>query len=492
MGNHIGDRAVVLGGSIQGMLAAVPLSEAYREVILVDRDDLTEPDPGHPAGVLTVRRAVPHGWQLQALLAKGQQVLEELFPGMTDELVSYGASIGDFTKNVRWYFDGRKIKQVQTGMIALGAGRPLLENRIRARISELPNVTFRQQTDILGIVASPDRKRIIGARVQAQTPGAEVETLLADLVVDTTGRGSRSPRWLTELGYPEVEVEHVKMGLAYSTANFHIDRDEDLLGEDVASVPIGTPNLPRGAVYARLPGYNAITLTGILGQKPPTDYAGFLAYAKSLAIPDIYEVARRGEFLHDPVAFNFPESRRRRFDKLGSFPEGYLVMGDALCIFNPIYAQGMTVAAIEATVLRDHLSHGKTPEPLKFFRDVIKRGTSVPWDVAAAGDFSFPGVQGKRSVKLRVAGWYVQKVTAAAEFDDKLSLGFLRTAGLVAPPTALMRPDLMARALFGKKSKPVSDPGYTPVAAEPVPDALDVSAAPAAPAAVRQSAASDA
>ena len=112
MGNHIGDRAVVLGGSIAGMLAALPLSEAYREVILIDRDDLDEPEPNRPAGVLPVRRAVPHGWQLQALLAKGQQVLEGLFPGMTDELVSFGASKGDFNKNVRWYFDGRKIKQV--------------------------------------------------------------------------------------------------------------------------------------------------------------------------------------------------------------------------------------------------------------------------------------------------------------------------------------------------------------------------------------------
>jgi 2-polyprenyl-6-methoxyphenol hydroxylase-like FAD-dependent oxidoreductase len=476
MGNHIGDRVVVLGGSIAGMLAALPLSEAYREVILVDRDELTEPEPGRPAGVLNVRRAVPHGAQVQALLAKGQRVLEGLFPGLTDELVSFGASIGDFDKNVRWYFDGRKLRQVETDMIALGPGRPLLENRIRARISALPNVTFRQRTDILGIEATSDRRRIIGARVQARTPGAEAEILEADLVVDTTGRGSRTPRWLVELGYPEVEVEHVKMGLAYSTANFHIDRNDDLLGEDVASVPIGTPNIPRGAVYVRLPGYHGITLTGILGQKPPTDRAGFLAYARSLAIPDIYEVIRRGEFLDDPVAFNFPESRRRRFDKLGSFPDRYLAMGDAVCIFNPIYAQGMTVAAIEATVLRDHLSHGKPPQPLKFLRDIIARGTSIPWDVAAAGDFSFPGVQGKRGVKFRAGGWFVQRVTAAAEFDDKLSVAFLRSAGLIAPPTSMMRPSIIARTLLGKKSAPLPDPGYTPVPAAPVPSAVGVSA----------------
>jgi 2-polyprenyl-6-methoxyphenol hydroxylase-like FAD-dependent oxidoreductase len=477
MGNHIGDRAVVLGGSIAGMLAALPLSEVYREVILIDRDGLDEPEPDRPAGVLTVRRAVPHGWQLQALLAKGQRVLEELFPGMTDELIAFGASKGDFNKNVRWYFDGRRIKPVETDMIALGPGRPLLENRIRARISALPNVFFRQHTDILGIVATPDRKRIIGARVQSKEPGAEPETLLGDLVVDATGRGSRSPRWLTELGYPEVEVEHVKMGLAYSTGNFLVDPKDDLLGEDVASVPIGTPNLPRGAVYARLPGYDAITLTGLLGQKPPTDRAGFLAYAESLAIPDIAEVIRRAEFIHDPVPFNFPESRRRRFDKMASFPENYLLMGDAVCIINPIYAQGMTVAALEATVLRDHLRKGRAPEPRRFLRDIIKRGTATSWDVSAAGDFTHPGVTGNKGVKFTVGGWFVQKVTAAAEFDDKLSVAFLRSAGLITPPTALMRPGLMARALFGRKSPPVQDPGYTPVSPVKVTDVVDASAA---------------
>jgi len=477
MGSYIGDRVVVLGGSIAGMLAALPLSEAYREVILVDRDQLTEPEPARPAGVLPVRRAVPHAHQLQALLARGQRVLEGLFPGLTDELVSYGASIGDFNKNVRWYFDGRKIKQVETDMIAVGPGRPLLENRIRARISALPNVVFREHTDILGIVASPDRKRITGARVQAQIPGAEPEVIEADLVVDATGRGSRSPRWLTELGYPEVEVEHVKMGLAYSTANFHIDPGDDLLGEDIASVPVGTPNLPRGAVYGRLAGYHAITLTGILGQKPPTDRAGFLAYAQSLAIPDIAEAIRRGEFIGEPVAFNYPESRRRRFDQMSSFPERYLIMGDAACIINPIYAQGMTVAAIEATVLQDHLRRGVPPEPRRFHADMIKRGTATSWDISASGDFAHPGVTGNRGVKFAMGAWLVQKVTAAAEYDDKLSVAFLRTAGLIAPPTSLMRPGLVARALLGKKGQPVPDPGYTPVAPSPAADALAGSAA---------------
>lgn len=477
MGNHIGDRAVVLGGSIAGMLAAVPLSEVYREVILVDRDDLSGPEPGRPAGVMPVRRAVPHGWQLQAILSKGQVVLEDMFPGMTDELVSYGASIGDFNKNIRWYFDGRKIKQVQSDMTAIGAGRPLLENRIRARLAAFPNVVFRQSTDILGLVASPDRRRITGARVQAQTPGAEAETLEADLVVDTTGRGSRSPRWLTELGYPEVEVETVKIGLHYTTGNFLIDRADDLLGEDVACIPVSTPNIPRGAIHVRLPGYNAITLTGMLGQKPPTDREGFLAYAKSLAVPDVAEVIRRAEFAHDPVPFNIPEARRRRFDKMASFPDGYLIMGDALCALNPVYAQGMTVAAIEATVLRDHLGHGTAPQPLKFLRDVVKRGTGTAWDVSSSGDFSFPGVEGKNNIKFRMGGWFVPKVTAAAEFDDKLSSAFMRTAGLMAPPTSLMRPGLMARALFGKKSKPMPDPGYTPLKTAKSADVADATAA---------------
>ena len=145
-----------------------------------------------------------------------------------------------------------------------------------------------------------------------------------------------------------------------------------------------------------------LTLAGILGDHPPTDPEGYLAFARSLRFPDIYEAIRDAEPLDDPVAFRFPASVRHRYERLGRVPAGFLVMGDAACSFNPIYGQGMTVAALEALTLRRHLGQGTEPQPRRWFRD-LSRVVDVPWDMSAGGDLAFPGVPGHRTFKMPVA-----------------------------------------------------------------------------------------
>jgi 2-polyprenyl-6-methoxyphenol hydroxylase-like FAD-dependent oxidoreductase len=470
VGNQIGDRAVVLGGSIAGMLAARTLSESYREVLVVDRDELSGP--------LGPRRAVPQGGHIHALLARGQQILDELFPGLTDELVSFGASIGDFSANLRWYFNGRKLKQVESGLICVGAGRALLEDRIRARIRGLSNVTILERTDIVGLVASPDQRRIIGARVQSQAEGSVEEILEADLVMDTTGRGSRLSRWLEELGYPKVEEERVKMNLTYTSADFRIAKADDQLGDDIASIPVATPEMPRGAIYGRMPDRHSVSLTGILGERPPVEREGFLAYVRSLPAPEIYEALRDAEPMGDPITFHFPASLRRRYERLGRFPDGLLVMGDAASMFNPVYGQGMTVASIEAMILRDHLREGTEPKPARFLRD-IARAINGPWDIAAGGDLSFPAVEGKRSLKVRMGNLYIPRLQAAAEYDGVLATAFLRSAGLVAPPTALLAPAMVLRVLRSKKPSQAVIPAQPTATTQPTPATQPTATAPA-------------
>jgi 2-polyprenyl-6-methoxyphenol hydroxylase-like FAD-dependent oxidoreductase len=435
---YIGDHAVVLGGSIAGSLAARMLSESYREVTVFDRDEL--------GGVTGPRRAIPQGHHIHALLARGQQILDEIFPGFTEELVSIGVPVGDFGTSLSWYFNGRMIKKTETGLICVAAGRPLLEDRIRRRLSALANVTLRERTDILGLVASADRSRVTGVRVQPQ--GGAEETIEADLVIDTTGRGSRTPRWLVELGYPEVEEERVKMDLTYTTCDFHGPLNFDPIGDDIAILPVATPAMPRGAIFARLPDRYAVSLTGVLGEKPPTDMKGFLAYVETLPVPEIYKAVWDAEPMGPPMAFHFPASIRKHYERQSRHPDGLLVMGDAACVFNPVYGQGMTVASIESMVLRDHLRQGE-PKPARFFRDISK-AVDAPWDMAASADLGFPGVEGRRTMKVRMGNLYIPRLQAAAASDDGfLSGAFLRAAGLVDPPTALMRPKAIARVLRG-------------------------------------------
>jgi 2-polyprenyl-6-methoxyphenol hydroxylase-like FAD-dependent oxidoreductase len=437
VGSKIGDRAVVLGASMAGLLAARLLADAYLEVTVVERDVLT--------GVPEPRRAVPQGPHIHGLLAKGQQALEELFPGFTKELAANGVPVGDFGTSLSWYFKGRMIKKTETGLVCISAGRPRLEEEIRERVRALSNVRFLDEADIVGLIASDDRQRITGVRIQRHADGADEEVLPAELVVDATGRGSRTPRWLTELGYPEVPEERVKIDLTYTTADF-ATLPFDPIGDGVGLVCVANPAQPRGGTLARIPGRYQLSLYGFLGDHAPTDRAGFLAYAKSLPVPEIYRAVEHAEMITEPVAMKFPADVRHHYERMDRLPAGLLVVGDAACIFNPIYAQGMTVAAIGALVLRKHLELGQPPKPRAFFKD-LAAVIDAPWDMAAGGDLGFPGVQGKRTLKVRMGNSYIPMLQSAAARDARLSDAFLRAAGLVDPPQALMRPGVITRVL---------------------------------------------
>jgi 2-polyprenyl-6-methoxyphenol hydroxylase-like FAD-dependent oxidoreductase len=442
MSDLVGDRAVVLGGSMAGLLVARVLAESYAEVLVVDRDDLAGTN-GVP------RRGVPQGHHAHGLLAAGQQALEELFPGFTDEVRAAGITVGDVGGQMRWYFNGRQLKQAHTGLFVIGAARPVLEDNVRRRVSALPNVRILGSTDIITLESTPDGSRVVGARIQSRAAGSVPEVLAADLVVDTTGKASRTAPWLESAGYPGVAEEKVKIGLAYTSRKYRLRSDP--FGNDVSINPVATPSHPRGAFLHTLGGDRCLlSLTGVLGDHAPTDEAGFLAFAKSLPVPDIYEAIQDAEPLTDIVAFQYPASQRRRYERLTRFPERLLVLGDAVCSFNPVYGQGMTVAALESLVLREHLRRGEPPVPQAFFRDISKI-IDAPWDIAAGGDLAFPGVEGKRTMQIKMGNAFMAKLQSAATRDGSVTAAFMRVAGLIDPPQTLMRPAFALRVLRGAR-----------------------------------------
>jgi 2-polyprenyl-6-methoxyphenol hydroxylase-like FAD-dependent oxidoreductase len=439
MSRQVGDRAVVLGASLAGLLAARVLADAYTQVTVIDRDELPEAS--------THRRGVPHGRHAHALLTGGQQALEDLFPGLTAELITHGVPVGDLLANGRWYLSGHRLRQAHSGLVALSPSRPFLEGHVRARVRALPNVALLDSCDIVGLAATPDGRRVTGVRVLRRADGSAEELVGADLVVDATGRGSRSPVWLEALGYERPETEQVRIGLGYTTRTYRLP--PDTLGGDLGVVQAATPQHPRSGVLVLLEGDRwMVTLGGRLGDHPPTDPDGFLEFARSLRFPDICQAIRDGEPLDDPVAFRFPASVRHRYERLDRFPEGLLVMGDAVCSFNPVYGQGMSVAALEALILRRYLQRGTRPQPRRVFRD-LARVVDVPWEIAVGGDLIFPGVQGRRTLKARLVNAYLARLHGAAAHDATLASAFLRVAGLVAPPQSLLRPGIAVRVLRG-------------------------------------------
>lgn len=439
MPDQLGNRAVVLGGSLAGLLAADVLAEVYPEVLVVDRDEL--------AGVTGPRRGVPHGRHAHGLVARGQQILEKRFPGLMADMEAAGVRPGDFSGDIRWYFNGMRLRPAVTGLLSVPCTRPVIERAVRGRVEAIRNVRFLEQHDIVGLETTPDAGRVTGVRVQPHDGSSGAEVLRAELVVDTTGRGSRTPAWLEELGYARPAEDRVKVDLAYTTRHYRVPRDP--FGTDIAIIAAATPSHPRGAFYYRLPGEGnrvELSLTGVLGDYPPTDPDGFLEFVRSLPVPEIYESVREAEPIDDPVMFRFPASVRRRYERLSRFPEGLLVMGDAVCSFNPVYAQGMAVAAIESRVLADQLENAPVPPAREFFQ-AISRQIDSPWEFAAIADLGYSGVEGRRTAKVRMINAYIARLQRAAVHDETLTNAFMRVAGLIDEPTALLRPGRVLRTL---------------------------------------------
>ena len=283
-----------------GLVAARVLSKVFDRVTLVERDVLD--DSANP------RRGVPQGRHAHGLLARGREVLEDFFPGLTEELVGLGAGRTDLQSGFRWINAGRLLSPEDSGLVGLGVSRPLLESRVRARVLALPNVTLLDGCDATGLTSTADRSRVTGLRVLRRTAGGGEEVLDADLVVDASGRGSRGPQWLQSLGYPAPEVEKVQIGLSYASRWYRRDPD----GPVGAAVGATTAN-PRGGVMINQEGDRwMVSIGGILGDAAPLDHEGFTAFAATLPSPAIHEVIRDAEPLTDAVRFRYPASSRRR------------------------------------------------------------------------------------------------------------------------------------------------------------------------------------
>lgn len=432
--------AVVLGASMAGLLAARVLADGYRKVTIVERDILP--------GIGLHRRGVPHGRHHHALQPRGCAVLEELFPGLLAQATQAGAGAGDMLRHCRWLPCGHRLRQADGGVPGLIASRPFLEGQVRARVQALPGVTVLDGTRITGLDTTAGC-RVTGVHLRDQV--GDHAQLGADLVVDATGRGSRTPVWLAEWGYQPPPEERIQIGLGAATRTYRLR--PGALGPDAMIHISHTPDNPRIGVLGMLEdGRHMLTLAGILGHHPPTDPVGFETFAARLPFGDISEALAGAQALDHPVAFRFPVAVRRRYEDLPQFPDGLLVLGDAVCSFNPVYGQGMTVAANQALVLHRLLGRHRRPDPVRYFHAIAKT-INPAWDFAVSGDMALPDIPGARSRKIRMTNAYLPRLLTAASFDVALSIAYIRVVGLLDPPLGLLRPDRMLRIWWISRRK---------------------------------------
>ena len=428
--NGNGTCAIVIGGSMAGLLASRILAAHYQRVLIVERDSFPE--------IGQQRRGVPQGRHAHGLLASGRDILERLFPNISDQIIRAGAVTGDIVRDSRWFFEGGCLNRVESGLNGLLVSRPFLEGMVRARVKALPRIQILESTHVDGLAVSPDRHRVTGIKV-----GSDV--LQADLVVDATGRGSHSSEWLHAMGYPPPAEDRVQIALGYTTRLFR--RSPQHLNGDMAVIIPPTPSGKRGGVMiAQEDNRWTVTLTGHFGNYAPAELPGFVEFAKTLPAPFIHEIIRDAEPLGEPAVARFPASIRRRYENLKRFPDGYLVFGDAISSFNPIYGQGMSVAALEAMALDGVLRENPRDLARRFF---ARAATIVdgPWSTAAANDLRMPEATGPRTRSVKLINSYMAKLHQAAHSDPVLSLAFHQVANLLAAPETVLHPRLMLRVL---------------------------------------------
>jgi 2-polyprenyl-6-methoxyphenol hydroxylase-like FAD-dependent oxidoreductase len=436
---HGSDHAVVIGASIGGLLAARVLSAHFTRVTVVDRDEL-------PAGPDT-RRCVPQGKHTHVLLSRGSEIMESLFPGVTREVTAAGAPLGDVGTRLRIYNDGYLLRRGgPAGMSMLFASRPLIEHEVRKRVTAIPQVEIRSNLHVVGLDTAADGRAVTGIRLSPTGDRETEEKIEADLVVDASGRSSRSPAWLEDLGFTPPPEEEVRARIGYATRLYR-RRPEDFDGDLVVLVG-PAPGIPRGGLVCANEGDRwTVTLVGYANDHPPTDPAGFAAFAASLVKPDLAEPITRMEPLSDIMSYRFQSSLRRRYERLRRFPEGYLVFGDALCSFNPIFGQGITVAAIQAEALDRCLVRDRRDLARGFFRRAAKAIDS-PWDIAVGSDLRFPEVDGRRTLKVRVSNAYLSRLVRATATDIPTGEAFKQVLSLYDPPQRLLRPSVAGRVLW--------------------------------------------
>lgn len=427
-------RAVVIGASVAGAMAARVLSPRVDEVVIVERDDLG--DGRSP------RKAVPQGRQAHALLNRGLVGMEAWFPGLSDELVAGGALSSDAGWDFRWWQDGRARARVRTGLQGVMMTRPFLESTIRARALGLGNVRI-QRGSCAGLTATGSA---VDGVVVTDDAGQE-QRVKADLVVDCSGRSTRLPEWLATLGYAAPPVQEVKVQIGYAARMFDrgaTDRLDDG-ASGMACLPVA-PRHDRGAfVFAVEGGRWLVSIGGAGSGRPTADAEEFTNTCIEMGAPPLTALVKRCAPIGDIATHKFHASVRRDFHRVQAFPTGLLAAGDAIASFNPIYGQGMTCAVAHIQGLEAELrSNGVRVDASSYFK-TAKKITDLAWTTAVTEDFRRPDTEGERPRGTAVAHKLGDLYARASLTDPELHARFLHVLQMRSAPSSLLHPSGLVR-----------------------------------------------
>ncbi len=440
---NIGRRALVIGGSLAGLFAARVLADSFDTVTILDRD-IFPLTPDH-------RKGVPQSYHAHGLLATAFPILEQLFPGIMNDLRRDGAATGS-NKVPLAIVSPQGLLPLPKRPQTISFSRPLLEWHVRDHVSKRPEVHIIPNTEVTGLFATQDRTRVTGVQVRERGQQGRTATLHADLVVDASGRHSQAPRWLVELGYEALPIETINSDLRYAS-RFYV-KPEHFPAEWQSLIVNGRrPHAHVGLILSVDHGRWHVTLGGMDGNSPPTDEEGFLQWARDLSDPSIYEAIRVSRPLTPIRGYGTPENHLRHFERMQRWPGGFIVTGDAVCAFNPIYGQGMTVSALDAMTLKRCLQEQQRSPRADFeqyFQQQLAGTVADAWLLATNQDLRFPGVRlngARPNAGLRLLHRYMDLVLYSAVVDPKIAQAYFNVLMLANSPRSLVQPRMVARVL---------------------------------------------
>ena len=449
----LGTHAVVIGGSIAGCLTARVLSDYFDKVTIFEAD--TPPDEAVP------RKGVPQGNHVHALLAGGTAVIRKYFPTIHDDLVAGGADYGDPQIKWRVFMGGAWAQRIPSGLGSYMMSRPLLEATVRKHTLAIPNITLHVATPVSAYTWDESATRVTGVTLESSG-----ESVKADFVADVSGRNSKASDWIKKEGFTSPERSNIGIDVGYTTFVVaeppNNQRNWNMLYTIQKEIPAETRG---GGIFCIEGGRYLVSAQAYHKDYAPTDWEGFLAYFKSHPFPEIYEAIKNCEPISEAREYRYAAYLRRHYEKLSDFPKGLVVLGDAICSLNPVYGQGMTVAAKEVEHLDQCLQkcasdgHIKDNFALEFFKGATKF-VDAAWDATTVEDFRYPQTRGQRPKGYAFAKWLNRRFFALTATDKEFAFAFNKVLWLVEPPESLLKPKYLFKALFAKMPEYQGEPSY--------------------------------
>lgn len=432
-----GDHAVVLGAGISGLLAAACLAPRFEKITIIERD------PGSAPGA--ARKGTPQAAHIHLLLGRGAQTIESILPGVFDEISADGGLIADSTRDLAFFHFGHWQPRGQANLPARLQTRAFLEAHIARRVASIPNVDVLYGHEVRRPIS--DNGRVRGVTI-APPRSASERSVSADLLIDATGRGSPSPRWLTQLGFPEPDTSEVSLQITYVSRLLHAPaRAADADWRAMLIYPRAPQEYRGGALYFQEDDRWIVTMASYRGEAAPHDDAGFLEFAASLPSKEIFHQIRSAEPASPIATYHYPGALRRHYERLRDRITGLVPIGDAVCSFNPVFGQGMTSAALQAEALGRCLDAGGLLGLEKRFAKAAARECNAPWLLSTTMDLRYPHARGRRSRLQPLLDAYLERFFVATASDYPAMLDFMKVLHQIAPPTRLAKPRHLATVI---------------------------------------------